>query len=334
MVGDREVVGLLLRRTAAPEYRDGVILDGFPAHQGAGRVPQAPRRRKMHGLRREFYGTPLSIHFRQPTIHIMVLFVDEKESVARQLKRGRKPNCTTRRSAAPASATCMEDRPTDHDEGLARRRYRVFKEQTWDALQSLKEIFHYHFINAQGRSTRSSRTSSRSSKYQSTLELDPHGRPPAQRARGQRDHRPRPPGTGQTPRRLRTRAHRSSSPRVVTFIERRSCRSCCATRSPASRTSTPRTRAPRRPLALAMLIDVFSERGYPCRGRSPPHRGPRACSTSRPASSRAGEEGLPHPDPLPRLGNPPRLIRLSATAPGRDLRLGGRPTAVALPPYS
>jgi len=30
MVGDREVVGLLLRQLLRPEYRDGVILDGFP----------------------------------------------------------------------------------------------------------------------------------------------------------------------------------------------------------------------------------------------------------------------------------------------------------------
>ena len=30
MVGDREVVSLLLRRLLRPEYRDGVILDGFP----------------------------------------------------------------------------------------------------------------------------------------------------------------------------------------------------------------------------------------------------------------------------------------------------------------
>src|SRR3954468_10015755 len=30
MVGDREVVGLLLRELMKPIYRDGVILDGFP----------------------------------------------------------------------------------------------------------------------------------------------------------------------------------------------------------------------------------------------------------------------------------------------------------------
>ena len=30
MVGDREVVGLLLRQLLRKEYQDGVILDGFP----------------------------------------------------------------------------------------------------------------------------------------------------------------------------------------------------------------------------------------------------------------------------------------------------------------
>src|SRR6266540_7523564 len=30
MVGDREVVGLLLRELLRPEYHDGVIIDGFP----------------------------------------------------------------------------------------------------------------------------------------------------------------------------------------------------------------------------------------------------------------------------------------------------------------
>ena len=42
-----------------------------------------------------------------------------------------------------------EERATDFDEALARNRYRVFKEKTYDALVSLKQIFHYHFINAQ-----------------------------------------------------------------------------------------------------------------------------------------------------------------------------------------
>jgi hypothetical protein len=59
----------------------------------------------------EFFNTPLSIHFRQPTIHIMVLFVEEKESIARQLKRGRETLATTRGAAVWRGPT--ERRPAD-----------------------------------------------------------------------------------------------------------------------------------------------------------------------------------------------------------------------------
>src|SRR3954466_1477593 len=147
MVGDREVVGLLLRQLLRTEYRDGAVLDGFPRTKVQVECLKLLVDR-MHALRRQFYHTPLSIHFRQPTVHIMVLFVDEKESIARQLKRGRETlahNDEVRRAGA---GRLSEDRPTDHDETLARRRYQAFKEQTWDALRSLEEIFHYHLVNA------------------------------------------------------------------------------------------------------------------------------------------------------------------------------------------
>ncbi len=67
----------------------------------------------------------------------------------------------------------MEERATDYDEALARRRYRVFKEQTWDALQSLKEVYHYHFINAQGPINEVEQNILNELQYQSSLELDP-----------------------------------------------------------------------------------------------------------------------------------------------------------------
>src|SRR6187401_3499357 len=127
----------------------------------------------MHALRREFYHTPLSIHFRQPTIHIMVLFVDEKESIARQLKRGIETRLHNSEVFRTGIGHVHEDRPTDHDEALARRRYQTFKEQTWEALQSLKEIFHYHFINAQGTIEKVEQNIREELDYQSTLELDP-----------------------------------------------------------------------------------------------------------------------------------------------------------------
>ena len=172
MVGDREVIGLLLRRLLREEFRDGVILDGFPRTKVQVECLKLLVD-KMHMLRREFYSTPLSIHFRQPTIHIMVLFVDEKTSVDRQLFRGREVKAHNEEVRRSGVGELLEERATDFDQALAQRRYRVFKEQTWDALQELKEIFHYHFVNAQGSVTEVERNIQHELEYQSTLELDP-----------------------------------------------------------------------------------------------------------------------------------------------------------------
>ena len=172
MVGDREVVSILLKELLRPEYRDGVILDGFPRTKVQVECLKHLVN-KMHQLRREFYSTPLSIHFRQPTIHIMVLFVDERESVARQLKRGREIQQYNEEVRRTGIGEMQEIRATDYDEALAQRRYRVFKEQTWSALQSLKEIFYYHFISSQGSIAETEQNILKELQYQSSLELDP-----------------------------------------------------------------------------------------------------------------------------------------------------------------
>ena len=172
MVGDREVIGILCRKLLEKGYRDGVILDGFPRTKVQVECLKMLVQ-KMHQLRREFYRTPLSIHFRQPTVHIMVLFVDEKTSVERQLKRGREVEAHNREVQRTGIGELLEERATDFDVRLAQRRYRVFKEQTWDALQELKEIYHYHFINAQGPVAEVEQNIRNELEYQSTLELDP-----------------------------------------------------------------------------------------------------------------------------------------------------------------
>jgi adenylate kinase len=261
MVGDREVVGLLLRQLLRPEYRDGVILDGFPRTKVQVECLKLLVDR-MHALRREFYHTALSIHFRQPTIHIMVLFVDEKESVARQLNRGRETRLHNEEVTRTGVGELWEDRPTDHDEALARRRYRVFKEQTWDALQSLKEIFHYHFINAQGPIEEVEQNILRELEYQSTLELDPRT---VDRLRGV-------PVASEIivharqelVKRLDTYEleHSEVFAKVITFIEKKIIP--IVLRHAISGTAHINAEEPvlEDPLALAMLIDVFSERGY------------------------------------------------------------------------
>ena len=130
MVGDKEVVGLLLRRLLEPIYRDGVILDGFP------RTPVQVEClkllvEKIGELYDRFADTALAIHFRRPTIHVMVLFVGEATSIARQLGRGREIAEHNRKVAETGIGTAIDLRATDLSEELVRRRYLVFKEQTW-----------------------------------------------------------------------------------------------------------------------------------------------------------------------------------------------------------
>jgi len=172
MVGDREVIAILFRKLLEPEYRDGCILDGFPRT----RVQVECLKLiidKMNQLYREYHKTALAINFRKPTVHAMVLFIDEKTSIERQLRRGREVAEYNAKVRAEGGTDLLEERETDLDTEAARKRYRVFKEKTWDALQSLRELYHYHFINAQGDIHDVEQNILRELAYQSSLELDP-----------------------------------------------------------------------------------------------------------------------------------------------------------------
>ena len=172
MVGDREVVGLVFRKLLDEEYRDGAVLDGFPRTKVQVECLNLLVAR-MKQLRREFYDTPMRIYFRQPTVHIMVLFVDETTSVERQLKRGQEVERQNQKIRASGIGEEREARATDLDPEAARHRYRVFKERTWEALQSLKQTYFYHFINAQGPIEKVEQNILGELRYQSSLELDP-----------------------------------------------------------------------------------------------------------------------------------------------------------------
>jgi adenylate kinase len=261
MVGDREVIDLLFHRLLRPEYRDGVILDGFPRTKVQVECLKLLVD-KMHALRREFYRTPLGIHFRQPTTHIMVLFVDEATSVTRQLRRGVEVRAHNKEVRRTGIGELMEERATDFDRSLAQRRYRVFKEQTWDALQELKEIFHYHFVNAQGTLPEVEKNILKELEYQSTLELDPRtvdrlrGIPVASEIviHARQD----------LVKRLDSYEleHEELFSSVAVFIERKVMP--IVLRHAISGTALVNTEDPvlDDPRALAMLIDIFSERGY------------------------------------------------------------------------
>ncbi len=261
MVGDRDVVSILLRKLLEPDQQNGAVLDGFPRTKVQVECLKMLYD-EMIALRRDFADTPLAIYFRQPMFHIMVLFVDEPESIARQLKRGRQVIAHNEEVKRSGIGELWEERPTDFNEALARNRYRVFKEQTYDALVSLKEIFHYHFINAQAPLEVVRRNIVRELEYQSSLELEPRTYDLLRRlplaseiVRAARQ---------ELVNRLDSYATDNSSTfeRVIQFIEHKVMP--IVMRHAISGRANINSEEPvfDDPMALAMLIDVFSERGF------------------------------------------------------------------------
>ena len=192
----------------------------------------------------------------------MVLFVDEKTSVERQLHRGRQVRAHNDEVRRTGDGEPWEDRATDQDPVLAQRRYRVFKEQTWDALQSLKEIFHYHFINAQGAIGEVESNILRELEYQSTLELDPRtvdrlaAIPVASEmvVHARQELVKRLDGYARDQPELFARVVELMRAKMFPIIVRHAISGRALVNSEAE--------ILRDPVALAMLIDVFSERGY------------------------------------------------------------------------
>lgn len=261
LVGDKEVVRLVFRRLLDPVYRDGAVLDGFPRTKVQVECLKLLVQ-KMHELRREFYDTPLHPHFRQPIVHIMVLFVEEKVSIDRQLKRGREIQAHNDEVAATGVGEPLELRATDLSVEAARRRYLVFKEQTWEALQSLKQTFFYHFVNANGPVAEVEENIKRELEYQSSLELDPrtfdrlrhlplardiivHARQDLVRRLDQYEFE-----------------HPQLLPHVVEFIDHKIMPIVIRHAISGVATVNSEDVLLNDPLALAMLIDIFSERGY------------------------------------------------------------------------
>ncbi len=261
MVGDREVISILLKELLRRDYRDGCILDGFPRTKVQVECLKLLVS-KMQALRTEFHDTPIGIHFRQPTVHIMVLFVDERTSVERQLKRGLDIKAYNEEVRRTGLGELQEERPTDYDQGLAQRRYRVFKEQTWDALQSLKEKFHYHFVNAQGPIAEVEQNILRELQYQSTLELDPrtHDRLRVIPVASEIIIHAR----QEMVKRLDSYEveHRDLFAKVVAFVHSKIMPIVLRHAITGVALVNTEDAVLEDPLALAMLIDIFSERGY------------------------------------------------------------------------
>jgi adenylate kinase len=171
MVGDREVTDLVFRALLAPENHSGIVVDGFPRTKVQVLTLKLLYER-LNQLRNKFLGTVHAPAFTKPLFHIVVLFIDEGESVRRQLYRGQeavKQSATDKAAGLTADST---PRATDLSPETAANRYRTFKEITYESLRSLREIFHYHYVNALGSIDDVRKRIEEELSYQSSLELD------------------------------------------------------------------------------------------------------------------------------------------------------------------
>ena len=171
LAGDREVTKLVLRSLLNPSYESGAIVDGYPRTK-----TQVECLKFFHGrlseLRSKYVGTFQEEQFPKPRFHIIMLFIDEEESVRRQLLRGQRTLEHNAEVDASGVGEKREVRKTDLEEDAAHRRYKTFKESTYHSLTTLREVFHYHFINAHGSVIEIQQRIIQELKYQSSLELD------------------------------------------------------------------------------------------------------------------------------------------------------------------
>ncbi len=263
MVGDREVTELLLRELIQPENRTGVVVDGFPRTKVQVECLKLFYNRLMD-LRRKYRSTEHESHFPKPNFHIIVLYVDEAVSVHRQLHRGRKLQAALRKGEdIPEGESIKEEvRKTDLDPDAARNRYRTFKEITYPSLTSLREIFHYHFVNAQDTIEKVQARIVDELKYQSSLELD-------QRTADRISAIPIASSiTIHARQELVTRLddyaehHPELFARVIQLIEQKFIPIVLRHSISGLTYINSEEEVFEEPMALAMLLDVFSERGY------------------------------------------------------------------------
>ncbi|MGF1530126.1 MAG: nucleoside monophosphate kinase [Puniceicoccaceae bacterium] len=170
LVGDKEVTELVLSRLLSPEYRLGAIVDGYPRTR-----VQVECLKLLYARMNELFFEALEKSnggYNKPKFHIIVLFIDERESVRRQILRGQQMLAHNAKVEASGVGTIQEIRQTDLSEEKATGRYRTFKEITYDALKSLREVFHYHFIDAQGEIPEVQKRIVDELRYQSSLELN------------------------------------------------------------------------------------------------------------------------------------------------------------------
>jgi adenylate kinase len=146
LVGDADVLHCLLSELLKKEHGYGVIIDGFPRSKVQVNdshfifyrcsfccllTHEVECLKYLHSsmmeLHHEFRRSEFSQVFRRPKFHIVMLYIEEADSVERQLARGRRVREHNEIVRRTGEGFLMEGRPTDFDVVAARTRYQIFQ---------------------------------------------------------------------------------------------------------------------------------------------------------------------------------------------------------------
>lgn len=171
LVADKDVIEAVFEELLDKKYQHGALLDGFPRT-----AVQADCIRllyeKIKELRYQARDDPARRDlFPRPVFHICVLYCDETTSIQRQLARGAKQEKFNQIAHDIGLGTAEAARATDVNESHAKRRYQLFKDEMFHALQKIKDTFHFHFIDASGSPESVKEAIQREFAYQSSMEL-------------------------------------------------------------------------------------------------------------------------------------------------------------------
>lgn len=172
LVPDALVLDALLDAILNPDLNDGagLVIDGFP------------RTATQVDFVKLLYDELLELHHRhadgpdewrfpRPSFKVVILYVDEEESLRRQSKRAQLASLHNQRALDAGTGDVWNVRTTDISEALCRRRYQVFKAH-YSTILRLKSYFPFSLIDAMGTLDECRSQIVRELRYQSSLDLD------------------------------------------------------------------------------------------------------------------------------------------------------------------
>ena len=179
LVSDMEVFSIILDELSSPGHAEGCLVDGFPRTVIQVELLQLLHA-KMASLSRssevaraaaEPASPVVPVVMPRPHFRMCILYVDEHESIQRQLSRGRAAVEHNRLVAETGEGELSEVRETDLSVAAAKKRYHLFVEGTMAANEALKRNFPYNLINASGTIEEVKSIVMSELAYQSSLEL-------------------------------------------------------------------------------------------------------------------------------------------------------------------